>query len=69
MRAGTGARGTLWSNWSPQKEKSKLVNRKIEITKKMRRKKLTPRQQASASSGEARQSFASSLSELVQARA
>jgi hypothetical protein len=42
MRAGTGARGTLRSKWSPEKEKSKLVNRRRKMPKKIRRKEVYP---------------------------
>jgi hypothetical protein len=65
LRASTGARGTLRSKWSPKKEKSKLVSRRRKMPEMMRREEIYPEATASASSGEARQSYASSLSELV----
>jgi hypothetical protein len=42
MGASTGARGTLRSKWSPEKEKSKLVNRRRKIPEKMRREEVYP---------------------------
>jgi hypothetical protein len=40
MRASTGARGTLRSNWSPEKEKSRLVNKRRKMPEKMRREEV-----------------------------
>jgi hypothetical protein len=41
-RASTGARGTLQSKWSPEKEKSKLVDRRRKMPEKMRREEVYP---------------------------
>jgi hypothetical protein len=42
MRASTGARGTLQSKWSPEKENNKLVNRRRKMLEKMRREEVYP---------------------------
>jgi hypothetical protein len=42
MRASTGARGTLRSKWSPEKEKSKLVSRRREMPEIRRREEIYP---------------------------
>jgi hypothetical protein len=42
MGAGTGARGTLRSKWSPEKEKNKLVSRRREMLEIRRREEIYP---------------------------
>jgi hypothetical protein len=43
MRACNGARGTLWSKWSPEKEKNKLVRRRRrKMPEKTRREETYP---------------------------
>jgi hypothetical protein len=42
MRAGTGARGMLRSEWSPKEEKSKLVSRIRKMQEMMRREEMYP---------------------------
>jgi hypothetical protein len=42
MRACTGARGTLRSKWSPEKEKNKLVRRRRKMPEKTRREETYP---------------------------
>jgi hypothetical protein len=42
MGASTGARGTLRSKWSPEKEKNKLVSKRRQMPEKMRREGIYP---------------------------
>jgi hypothetical protein len=42
MRTGAGARSALRSKWCPEKEKSKLVNRRREMLKIIKREETYP---------------------------
>jgi hypothetical protein len=69
MGASTGASGTLWSKWSPEKEKSKLVSRKRKMPEKIRMEETYPEATGLCFFGRGMQSSAFSWSGLVQAGA